>query len=573
MSPNQVIVLATPVFLLLIALEFWIGVRRGRNTYRLADTLNSVGLGMLSRITDVFSLALRLGIYVWVQDHAALWRHDGFWTSPAGWVLDLVFYDFLYYLNHRLGHGVGVFWAAHVVHHQSQHYNLSTALRQPSTYPLLGWVFYLPMALAGVPPLVFAVVGLIDLLYQFWIHTEQIGSMGRFDRWFASPSNHRVHHAVNNRYLDKNYGGVLMLWDHLFGTFEAEDPKEPCIYGTRKPLQSWDPVWANAEVYAGLARDSARSQRWGDRLRTWIRPPGWRADDVATRWPVAPFDLAAVQRFDPPAARAVQGLAALMFVALLGGVAFFLWTADARGTLSNLAWAAALLAVLWAQGALLQGRLGVGEVLMVGSATLATLGAAEGWIELHRVFKPLTMLVAIGLVLRSDVRGKGWLLAALTGSLAGDAFLMFEGFFIPGLASFLFAHIAYTLRFRLDAPWLPDRRAALAVGAVGVVMYGVLWSGGLPEGLRVPVAAYVLAIALMASQALGRATLRGDPGSRRVAAGALCFLLSDALLAIDRFVSPLAWSALGVLATYYIAQYLIVTGLLREPGRTPPQGA
>lgn len=573
MSPNQVIVLATPVFLALIALEFWVGVRRGRNTYRLADTLNSVGLGMLSRIADVFTLALRLGIYVWVQDHAALWRNDGFWTSPAGWMLALVFYDFLYYWNHRIGHEVGVFWAAHVVHHQSQHYNLSTALRQPSTYPLLGWVFYLPMALAGVPPLVFAVVGLIDLLYQFWIHTEQIGSMGRFDRWFASPSNHRVHHAVNDRYLDKNYGGVLMLWDHLFGSFEPEDPQEPCVYGTRKPLQSWDPVWANAEVYAGLARDSARATRWVDRLRTWLRPPGWRADDVAARSPVAPFDIAAVQRFDPPAARAVQWLAALLFVALLGGVAFFLWTADARGTLANLAWAAALLAALWAQGALLQGRLGVGEALMVGSATLATLAAAEGWIELHRVFKPLTMLIAIGLVLRSDVRGKGWLLAALTGSLAGDAFLMFEGFFIPGLASFLLAHIAYTLRFRLDAPWLANRRAALTVGAVGVLMYGVLWSGGLPEGLRAPVAAYVLAIALMASQALGRASVHGDPGARRVAMGALCFMLSDALLAIHRFMSPLAWSALGVLASYYIAQYLMVTGLLHEAGRPPPQGA
>ena len=356
MSPNQVIVLATPVFLLLIALEFWIGVRRGRNTYRLADTLNSVGLGMLSRIADVFTFALRLGIYIWVQDHAALWRHDGFWTSPAGWLLALVLYDFLYYWNHRTGHEVGVFWAAHVVHHQSQHYNLSTALRQPASYALLGWVFYLPMALAGVPPLVFAVVGLIDLLYQFWIHTEQIGSMGRFDRWFASPSNHRVHHAVNDRYLDKNYGGVLMLWDHLFGTFEPEDPKEPCVYGTRKPLQSWNPVWANAEVYVGLARDSARAHRWSDRLRTWLKPPGWRADDVAARWPVAPFEIAQVQRFDPPASRGARWLAVALFMALLGGVAFFLWTADGRGLPGNLLWGAVLLAGLVVQGALLQGR-------------------------------------------------------------------------------------------------------------------------------------------------------------------------------------------------------------------------
>mgnify|MGYP000243997805 CR=1 FL=1 len=153
MSPNQVIVLAMPVFLLLIAIEFLVGRKRGRNTYRLSDAVSSIGLGMLSRITDVFTLALRLGIYVWVQDHAALWRNNGFWTSPAGWLLALVCYDFLYYWNHRIGHEVGVFWAAHVVHHQSQHYNLSTALRQPASYALLGWVFYLPMAVLGVPPL------------------------------------------------------------------------------------------------------------------------------------------------------------------------------------------------------------------------------------------------------------------------------------------------------------------------------------------------------------------------------------------------------------------------------------
>jgi alkylglycerol monooxygenase len=573
MTPNQVIVLATPVFLALIAIEYLVGRRRGRNTYALADTLGSVGLGMLSRIADVFTLALRLGIYVWVQDHAALWQGDAFWTSPAGWLLALVFYDFLYYWNHRLGHEVGIFWAAHVVHHQSQHYNLSTALRQPASSALLGWVFYLPMALAGVPPVVFAVVGLIDLLYQFWIHTEQVGSLGRFDRWFASPSNHRVHHAVNDRYLDKNYGGILMLWDHLFGTFEPEDPKEPCVYGTRKPLQSWDPVWANAEVYAGLARDSARTGRWGDRLRTWLKPPGWRAPDVAARWPAPAFDLTAVQRFDPPAGRGAQALAALVFALLLGGTAYFLWAADARPVSANLAWAAALLAGLWAQGALLQGRIGPGLALMLVCAALATLSAAQDWTTLHRVLKPLTMLVAIGLVLRSEVRGKGWLLAALAGSLAGDAFLMFDGFFIAGLASFLLAHLAYVGRFRLDAPWLADRRATLVIGAAAALMFGVLWVGGLPAGLRAPVATYVLAIALMAAQAWGRARAQGNAGGWCVAAGALCFMLSDSLLATDRFLTPLPARDLLVLSTYYAAQCLIVAGMLPGTGRPRPQGA
>ena len=177
-------------------------------------------------------LALSVGIYVLVYNHFALF------ALPADdwrvWVGALIAYDFFYYWNHRIDHEVGLFWAAHVVHHQSDAFNLSTALRQPSSGVLLGWIFYLPMAIAGVPPVVFVAVGLIDLLYQFWIHTELIGKLGWFDRVFASPSNHRVHHGVNDQYLDKNYGGILILWDRLFGTFEEEVEKP--VFGVRGGL-------------------------------------------------------------------------------------------------------------------------------------------------------------------------------------------------------------------------------------------------------------------------------------------------------------------------------------------------
>jgi len=578
MSPSQVIVFATPVFLLLIVIEFAVGLRRGRNTYRLSDAVSSIGLGMLSQVGAVFAQLLRLGIYTAAYTHAALLPDTGFWTTPVGWLLALLAYDFLYYWNHRLGHRVGVLWAAHVVHHQSQHYNLSTALRQPVSYPLLGWVFYLPMALAGVPPLVFVVVGLIDLLYQFWIHTEQIGSMGRFDRWFASPSNHRVHHAVNDRYVDKNYGGILMFWDHLFGTFEPEDPREPCVYGTRKPLRSWDPVWANTEVYAGLARDSWLATRWSDKLRTWLNPPGWRAPDVAAQHPVAAFDIAAMQHFDPPVGRTVQLVAALQFAALLGGVALFLWHADSSPLLHNASWAGVLLAGLWALGALLQGRITAGELLLIECAALSACTAATGWPALHLVFKPLTIIVALALVVahrrsRPGAPGSAWLLAALVASLAGDLALMLDGLFIPGLIAFLLAHIAYTLRFRQDAPWLPQRHVWAGVSALGAAVYAVLWAGGLPPELRAPVAVYVLAITLMASQALGRASEWRDGPSYLVAAGSLWFMVSDTLLAINRFVTPLPAADLWVLGSYGAAQCLMVMGLLRCSPTAPRQGA
>jgi sterol desaturase/sphingolipid hydroxylase (fatty acid hydroxylase superfamily) len=176
MTGPQIIVLATPVFLGLIAIELAIGRARARNNYRLHDALSSIGLGVMSQIVGVFTVLFTAGIYIAVYQRFALWQLSP--GSPWTWALALVGYDFLYYWHHRAGHRVAVLWAAHVVHHQSEDYNLSTALRQTSSGWLAGWIFYLPLALIGLPPLVVGVVGLIDLLYQFWVHTEQVGRLG-----------------------------------------------------------------------------------------------------------------------------------------------------------------------------------------------------------------------------------------------------------------------------------------------------------------------------------------------------------------------------------------------------------
>lgn len=348
MQGAQIIVLATPVFLALIALEYWVGVRRGRNTYRLDDALSSIGLGIMSQLTGVFTKLMTVGIYSAVFASVALWRlpADAWWV----WVVGLVFYDLCYYWHHRFGHTVALFWAGHVVHHQSEDYNLSTALRQTSGGWLLGWLFYLPMAVLGFPPLVFAVVALIDLLYQYWVHTQQIGKLGWFDRWFCAPSNHRVHHAVNDRYLDKNYGGIFIVWDRLFGSYAEEDDTEPCVYGTRKPLRSWNPLWANLEVYWALAQDSWRTRAWADKLRVWVKPPGWRPDDVARSHPRPAFDIASVQRWQPAVARGALAAAAALFLVLLGATAAFLWHAHRLPLAEQAAGAAAIVAGLWLVG-------------------------------------------------------------------------------------------------------------------------------------------------------------------------------------------------------------------------------
>ena len=340
MTGPQIIVLATPIFLLLIGIEFLVGLKRGRNTYRLNDALNSIGLGIMSQIVGLFSALFTVWLYVLVFEHASLWKLSS--GSLWVWLAGLVLYDLLYYWHHRFGHTVALFWAAHVVHHQSEDYNLSTALRQTGSGWVGGWLFYLPMAVLGFPPLVFGVVALVDLLYQYWVHTQQIGKLGWFDRWFCAPSNHRVHHAVNDKYLDKNYGGIFIVWDRLFGSFIEEDglEGEKIVYGTRGPLRSWNPVWANLQYYADLFKDSWHAASWADKLRVWFRHPGWRPADVAARFPKPAFDIALVERYDPPMSPTAQWAAIGLFVVLLGATSLLLWNAH-RMSLPQQALAAA----------------------------------------------------------------------------------------------------------------------------------------------------------------------------------------------------------------------------------------
>ncbi|MET3106347.1 alkylglycerol monooxygenase [Oxalobacteraceae bacterium GrIS 2.11] len=285
---EQVITIASPIFIILIIVEMLVAHKRGRAAFQFGDTLNSMGLGMLSQITSAFLKIFLIGIYAWVFHHYALFELPNTWWV---WGAGLLIYDFLYYWLHRSGHVVAVLWAAHVVHHQSECYNLTTALRQTSSGPLLAWIFYLPLAILGVPVEMFIAISLIDLLYQFWVHTEQIGKLGWFDRVFVSPSNHRVHHATNDIYLDKNYGGILMVWDRLFGTFIEEMDEHPVVYGTRSPLQSWNPIKANIEVYQKIIEDAGYASNWTDKIKIWFKHPGWQPVDVAQKNPHKPFVL------------------------------------------------------------------------------------------------------------------------------------------------------------------------------------------------------------------------------------------------------------------------------------------
>ena len=264
--------LAIPFFILALFIEFAYGFLVKRQTYRLGDTINSLQLGVLSRLVGILRLGFsamviswligKLGVVSWSPDH---------WTQ---WVLSFIAYDFCYYWKHRFGHQWRIMWASHVAHHQSQDYNLSTALRQTST-DYVGFVFYLPLYLLGTSVEVIIGVGSLNLVYQFWVHTEHVRTLGVLDYLLVTPANHRVHHAVNEGYLDKNYGGVFIIWDRLFGTFVMEEKDKPCVYGIRHPLNSYNPIWANFHIWWETFWFSVRVPRVKEKFLSWFRSPAW----------------------------------------------------------------------------------------------------------------------------------------------------------------------------------------------------------------------------------------------------------------------------------------------------------
>jgi len=406
-TQELIVTWATPVFFLLIGIELLVAKLRGHDAYASSDAINSIGLGAISQLVAVFTKLLTIGIYAWCAQHVALFKLPAY--SVPVWIGALLGYDLCYYWLHRMGHEVNILWAAHVVHHQSERYNLSTALRQTGSGALLGWIFYLPLAILGVPVEVFVVVALIDLLYQFWVHTEQIGRLGWFDRVFCSPSNHRAHHAVNDRYLDRNYGGILIVWDRLFGSFVEEDDADPPVYGTRSPLRSWNPLWANAEVYWRTAQDAWHARRWRDKLLVWIKPPGWRPADVAARFPKPAFAMP-TGRYDPALGAPLKFYVLVQFALLLGMVTQFLGLAGHASLPVLLLYAAYQVAGLCVLGVLMEGRRWAWWAEALRVLLTATLPAASGrWFGIGHLDGRIAL--AITLVFGASALALPWLRA------------------------------------------------------------------------------------------------------------------------------------------------------------------
>lgn len=316
-SYMDLIALAVPFFLLAIAIEWSWGRWRGRDTYRLTDAVSSLTLGGLSQARRFVALGVGGSVYAWLASVTpfSTWSAEGWWA----WVLAFVLYDLCYYCSHRAGHEIKLFWAAHVVHHQSEDYNLSTALRQTSSGFLFGWIFYTPLFFIGVPAEMMVTVGALNLIYQFWVHTEHVGELGWFEYVFVSPSNHRVHHARNTQYLDRNYGGVFIVWDRLFGSYQRELASEPCIYGITKPIQSWSPVESWIHVYRDMCNDMRQTNSWAQRLWVPFSHPAWQPSDVVARTSLSNQEDPPFEKYDPQVsnARKVSGAVNLILITVL----------------------------------------------------------------------------------------------------------------------------------------------------------------------------------------------------------------------------------------------------------------
>ena len=311
---------AVPFFLLAILLELFYGWLKNKNTYRANDALSSMFMGALRSTSSALKIGLGGAVFFFVETYFSLPRWDS--SSILTWVIAFVTYDFFYYWFHRISHERQIFWASHVAHHQSEDYNLSTALRQTGTGFFLTWVFYLPLFIIGVPSYVFVSVASINLIYQFLVHTEHVPKLGWFELFFVSPSNHRVHHAQNEEYIDKNYGGVFIIWDRLFGTFKEEEDEVTCIYGIRGPLKTFNPVWANFHIYVKMLKEIFHTKNLKDKFYVLVAPTRWIPNDSEHLSPKTNFDVQNFEKYNPDSTfvSKVYAFFQLIFVSLLSTI-------------------------------------------------------------------------------------------------------------------------------------------------------------------------------------------------------------------------------------------------------------
>lgn len=331
------IALSVPVFFLLIGLELLWAIRTKTDVYNLPDAISNISCGIGQQLTGLFFKSFLFWGYYQLYEHFRIWSVE---PSVWSWAMLFIGVDFCYYWFHRLSHEINAIWATHIVHHQSEEYNLTVALRQSWFQSLFSNLFYLPLALIGFDPTTTITVIAFNTLYQFWIHTELIRKMPRwFEYMFNTPSHHRVHHGSNPVYIDKNHGGTLIIWDRLFGTFAAE--QEPVVYGITTPLRSWNPLWANVHYWRDLFRLSAAAPNFSEAIKVFWAAPGWRPQALGGREYPRPVSRSGFHKFRLPLQGWFAVYLTLQFAVVLGIASILLFQApllSLRALVLPMAW-------------------------------------------------------------------------------------------------------------------------------------------------------------------------------------------------------------------------------------------
>lgn len=301
----NVLLIAIPSFMVLLLTEIAYGQWSGKQTYVFMDTIASLSSGLTNILKDTLGLVVILVSYSWLSAQLAITHIDaGLWL----YIIAFICIDFASYWSHRLNHKINFFWNQHVIHHSSEEFNMACALRQ-SISNILGYsaLFLIPAAILGIPEQVIAVLAPLHLFGQFWYHTQHIGKLGWLEYIIVTPSQHRVHHAINPIYIDKNLSAIFCVWDRMFGTFQEELKEEPPVYGVLKPVQSWNPIWINFQHLWGLLQDAWNTKNWEDKISLWFRPTGWRPKDVALSHPKSLItDVHQRDKYQPKATQSLQ---------------------------------------------------------------------------------------------------------------------------------------------------------------------------------------------------------------------------------------------------------------------------
>ena len=281
---GKILIIAMPVFLVLIVIEKIYGIYKKNDTAPLIDSVSSISSGITNSVKDVLGLSLTFISYEWMVSKIALFHQE---ANVLSYIIAFFVIDFYGYWSHRWAHQINLFWNKHAIHHSSEEFNLACALRQPiASLANLFTFLLIPAALLGVPASVIAITLPLHLFLQFWYHTKHIKKMGVLEHILVTPSHHRVHHAINPEYLDKNHSQIFIFWDKLFGTFQAELDDVPPVFGITRPANTWNPIKINFQHLTLLIKDAWRTENWKDKLTIWFKPTGWRPENFEEKYPV-----------------------------------------------------------------------------------------------------------------------------------------------------------------------------------------------------------------------------------------------------------------------------------------------